>query len=136
VRVEDLLALSGFTPQSIEQLRDYRHHPAVGDAGEREHRAGRVDRGAGAKPVAVGCGGGGQHPQSRRLLPRHAAFTGDAGGGGDAGDGRQAMVAVAVKSNYFLAYSRVRLDRAALDTQSLLSRPNAPNTSVVWIREN
>jgi general secretion pathway protein K len=46
------------------------------------------------------------------------------------------MVTVAVKSNYFLAYSRVRLDRAALDTQSLLSRPNTPNTSVVWIREN
>jgi general secretion pathway protein K len=46
------------------------------------------------------------------------------------------MVTVAVKSNYFLAFSRVRLDRASLDTQSLLSRPGTPNTSVVWIREN
>jgi general secretion pathway protein K len=41
-----------------------------------------------------------------------------------------------VKSNYFLAYSRVKLDRATLETQALLYRPNTiPNTSVLWIRE-
>ena len=41
-----------------------------------------------------------------------------------------------VKSNFFLVYSRVRLDRAALDAVSLLQRDNAGQSKVLWIREN
>jgi general secretion pathway protein K len=40
-----------------------------------------------------------------------------------------------VRSDYFLAYSRVKLDRATLDTQALLYRPAIPITTVKWIRE-
>ena len=32
---------------------------------------------------------------------------------------------ITVRSDYFLAYSRVKLDRAALETQSLLWRPRS-----------
>jgi general secretion pathway protein K len=46
-------------------------------------------------------------------------------------------VSFGVKSNYFLVFSKVRLDRAALDAQSLLKRQDGTFiTSVVWIREN
>lgn len=40
-----------------------------------------------------------------------------------------------VRSDYFLAYSRVKLDRATLETQSLLQRGRGVPTRVLWIRE-
>ncbi|WP_426173037.1 type II secretion system minor pseudopilin GspK [Massilia sp. TWR1-2-2] len=42
-----------------------------------------------------------------------------------------------VKSNYFLVYSRVRLDRAALDAEALINRDDARKlTTLVWVRQN
>jgi general secretion pathway protein K len=44
-----------------------------------------------------------------------------------------------VKSDWFLVDSRIRLDRAALDAQSLIYRPSgmvAGGTRVMWTREN
>jgi general secretion pathway protein K len=137
VRVEDLLALSGFTPQSIEQLRDYviilpSATPVNVNTAPAELIAALVPN------LSLSDAAAAVSTRNRGVYYRDvAAFTSvtqvAAAMRASAG---AAMVAVAVKSNYFLAYSRVRLDRAALDTQSLLSRPNAPNTSVVWIREN
>jgi general secretion pathway protein K len=137
VRVEDLLALSGFTPRSIEQLRDYviilpSSTPVNVNTAPAELIAALVPNLSLSDAAAV------VSSRNRGVYYRDvAAFTSvtqvAAAMRATAG---AAMVTVAVKSNYFLAYSRVRLDRAALDTQSLLSRPNAPNTSVVWIREN
>jgi general secretion pathway protein K len=50
--------------------------------------------------------------------------------------GKKITALWSVRSNYFLAYSRVKLDRATLETQSLLERDeNRPITKVVWIRE-
>ena len=43
---------------------------------------------------------------------------------------------VDTKSNYFLVASRIRLDRAALDTQALLRREPNDTMTLVWIREN
>jgi general secretion pathway protein K len=44
-----------------------------------------------------------------------------------------------VKSEWFLVLSRVRLDRAALDAEALVSRklasPGVPTTTV-WVRQN
>jgi general secretion pathway protein K len=44
-----------------------------------------------------------------------------------------------VKSDWFLVLSRVRLDRAALDAEALISRklgsPGVPTTTV-WVRQN
>ncbi len=45
----------------------------------------------------------------------------------------------AVTSEWFLVDSRIRLDRAALDAQSLIYRPSMPvagGTRVMWTREN
>jgi general secretion pathway protein K len=137
VRVEDLLALSGFTPQSVEQLRDYviilpAATPVNVNTAPAELIAALVPNLSLSDAAAV------VNSRNRGVYYRDlAAFTSVAqvAAAMRASSGAT-MVTVAVKSNYFLAYSRVRLDRAALDTQSLLSRPNTPNTSVVWIREN
>jgi general secretion pathway protein K len=49
----------------------------------------------------------------------------------------KASIPVDVKSNYFLALSKVKLDRATLDAVSLLKRAgNNGATTVLWIREN
>jgi general secretion pathway protein K len=47
-------------------------------------------------------------------------------------------VNVAVRSTYFLAYSKVRLDRAALDAEALIWRQltGSFTTEVLWIRQN
>ncbi|MDB5962051.1 MAG: ral secretion pathway protein GspK [Massilia sp.] len=43
---------------------------------------------------------------------------------------------IATLSNYFLAQSRIRLDRAALDAQSLIESPVGGQTTVLWTRQN
>jgi len=62
-------------------------------------------------------------------------------GPGDRGSGRVVTAAnsAAVTSEWFLVDSRIRLDRAALDAQSLIYRPSTPvagGTRVMWTREN
>jgi general secretion pathway protein K len=46
--------------------------------------------------------------------------------------------AIAVQSNYFLVRSRVRLDRAALNAEALISRSSDGRklTTLVWVRQN
>ncbi len=43
---------------------------------------------------------------------------------------------MAVSSNYFLAQSRIRLDRAALDAESLIESNLSGQTTVLWTRQN
>ncbi|MFA9219325.1 MAG: hypothetical protein ACEQSK_19780, partial [Sphingomonadaceae bacterium] len=46
---------------------------------------------------------------------------------------------LATKSSYFLVLSRVKLDRATLNSQALIQRGEMSNnfrTTVVWIRDN
>ena len=46
----------------------------------------------------------------------------------------------AVKSDYFLVHSRIRLDRAALDAESLVYSPlnlvAGGGTQVMWVRQD
>jgi general secretion pathway protein K len=41
-----------------------------------------------------------------------------------------------IRSNYFLADSRIRLDRAALDAESLIQSDPNGQTTVIWTRQN
>jgi general secretion pathway protein K len=43
---------------------------------------------------------------------------------------------VDVRSDYFLVHSRIRLDRAALDAESLIQANQGGQTSVLWVRQN
>lgn len=42
----------------------------------------------------------------------------------------------AVKTNFFLVYSKVRLERSNVDMQALIYRKDTGNTTIVWLRES
>ncbi|WP_373990010.1 type II secretion system minor pseudopilin GspK [Duganella sp. BuS-21] len=130
VRVEDLLAVSGFTPQAIEQLRDYVIIlPASGtklnvNTAPAELLSALVPELSLSDAAAM-------------VSSRKTAYYSDSSKfiGQSQMSGKTIKAVWGVHSEYFLAYSRVRLDRATLETQSLLRRPPNQGTQVVWIRE-
>ncbi|GJI96680.1 type II secretion system protein K [Duganella caerulea] len=132
LRVEDLLAVSGFTPQMVEKLRDF-----VIILPERgtELNVNTVP----AELLSAMCEQLSLSDAAAIVNTRQRAYFRDKANfnalpqlsGGD----KLPRTNYDVKSRYFLAYSRVRLDRAALDAQSLLVRAANGITTVVWIRE-
>jgi general secretion pathway protein K len=139
LRVEDLLAVSGFTPQVIERLRDYviilpaKIRVNVNTAPPELISALIPNLSLSDAAAVVNTRDRGAYYRNLPDFETQPAVKAALTSGGSAGATRPAIV---VKSDYFLAFSQVRLDRAALGTQSLLSRPGTPTTSVVWIREN
>jgi general secretion pathway protein K len=134
VRVEDLLAVSGFAPQAIERLRDFiiilpsaAPTPVNVNTAPAELLAALVDKLSLSDAAAI------VNNRKRIYFLNPAGFTSLPQ---LTAASLQPDVPFDVKSSYFLAYSRVRLDRAALDTQALLSRAGNGVTSVAWIREN
>jgi general secretion pathway protein K len=134
VRVEDLLAVSGFTPPGIEQLRDFVIILPQGSTKVNVNTAPAELIAALVPNLPLSDAAAMVNNRNRGAYYRDTTdFTKQPQMSAAA---RAAAVPVDVRSNYFLAFSRVRLDRAALDTQSLLMRQGATPTSVVWIREN
>jgi general secretion pathway protein K len=131
VRAEDLLAVSGFTPTAIDQLRDYVIVlPASGTAVNVNTAPAEV---VAALVPGLSLSDAAAMVNTRKTVyyRQKADFTGTA-----QMSGKASLVFWDVRSDYFLAYSRVKLDRATLETQSLLVRPNKmPATRVEWIRE-
>jgi general secretion pathway protein K len=131
VRAEDLLAVSGFTPTAIDQLRDYVIVlPASGTAVNVNTAPAEV---VAALVPGLSLSDAAAMVNTRKTVyyRQKADFTGTA-----QMSGKASLVFWDVRSDYFLAYSRVKLDRATLETQSLLVRPNkTPTTRVEWIRE-
>nr|WP_315400380.1 type II secretion system minor pseudopilin GspK [uncultured Duganella sp.] len=132
VRIEDLLAVSGFTPQAVERLRDYvivlppQVVVNVNTAPAELISALVPGLSLGDAAAMVNTRKGAYYRDMTQFVgqPQMGAAQ------------RRAAVDISVKSNYFLAYSQVKLDRAALDTVSLLSRASSGVTTVMWIREN
>ncbi|CAN7666822.1 type II secretion system minor pseudopilin GspK [Pseudoduganella sp. LjRoot289] len=131
VRVEDLLAVAGFTPQAVEKLREF---VVVLPAGTKVN----VNM---ASPEVLAALVGNYSLSEAKTLAQYrkrspfddpAAFTNYLGPGKSLRDG----VDVVVHSDYFLVQSHVRLDRAALDAESLLYRGRNSSVSVQWMREN
>jgi len=133
VRVDDLLSVSGFTPQAMERLRDFliilpqRTLLNVNTAPAELLAALSPNLPLADATVMVNArkrGGfyldvAGYKNQPQLLAANRTPGDFD------------------VKSNFFLVYSRVRLDRAALDAVSLLQRNGTSGQStVLWIREN
>lgn len=133
LRVEDLLTISGFTPAAIERLRELvivlpeRTDLNVNTA-PAELLAAAVDRLSLADAAALVNVRRRTPFQSPANFEEHAQLSQNVA--------LKASIPIAVKSNYFLALSKVKLDRATLDTVSLLKRANNGATSVEWIREN
>lgn len=133
LRVEDLLTISGFTPAAIERLRELvivlpeRTDLNVNTA-PAELLAAAVDRLSLADAAAL--------VNVRRRTPFQSPANFEEHAQLSQNGALKASIPVAVKSNYFLALSKVKLDRATLDTVSLLKRASNGATSVEWIREN
>lgn len=131
LRVEDLLAVSGFTPQMVEKLRDF-----VIILPERgtELNVNTVP----AELLSAMCEQLSLSDAAAIVNTRQRVFFRDTHYFDQLpqlSGGKLPKTKYDVKSRYFLAYSRVRLDRAALDAQSLLVRAANGITTVVWIRE-
>ncbi|MQA38663.1 type II secretion system minor pseudopilin GspK [Rugamonas aquatica] len=129
MRVEDLLAVSGFTPQTIEKLRDFvivlpKRTKLNANTVSAELMSAMMDKMSMSDAAAI------VNTRKRAYYRDKPTFDTSLPAG------VTALTDYDVNSNFFLAYSRVRLDRAALDTQSLLERAGNGITSVVWIREN
>ena len=130
LRVEDLLAVSGFTPQMIERLRDFviilpeRGTDLNVNTVPAELLSAMYDQLSLSDAAAM------VNARQRSYYLNKGTFAAL-----PQVTGKSSLASYDVKSRYFLAYSRVRLDRAALDAQSLLVRANNGITTVVWIRE-
>ncbi|MRW91002.1 general secretion pathway protein GspK [Duganella sp. FT80W] len=132
VRADDLLAVSGFTPAAIETLRNYvivlpttAVTPLNVNTAPAEVLAALVPSLSLSDAAAM--------VSSRKTVyyRQKTDFTSLS-----QMSGKTVTASWDVRSDYFLAYSRVRLDRASLDTVSLLYRPGKlPATTVAWIRE-
>lgn len=131
VRVEDLLAVSGFTPAAIEKLRDY--VIVLPSAGKVEVNVNTAP----AEVLAALVVGLSLSDATAIVNARKTVFYYDKQGFTSLPQisGKKVGGTYGVRSNYFLAYSRVKLDRATLETQSLLERGGNQPTRVVWIRE-
>ncbi|WP_229210668.1 type II secretion system minor pseudopilin GspK [Duganella sp. CF517] len=132
VRLEDLLSVSGFTPQAIERLREF---VIVLPQPTRVNVNTAPPELIAALVPGMSLGDAAAMVNTRKgaYYRDMADFTKQPQMGAAQ---RITAVDVAVRSDYFLAFSRVKLDRAALDTVSLLSRAPTGLTTVVWIREN
>lgn len=132
MRVEDLLAVAGFTPQAIERLRDLvivlPTQTAVNvNTAPVELLAALPENFSMAEAAALA------YQRKQAYFISKPDFTGKL-------NGKQvnAKVQIDIRSDYFLVLSRVRLDRANLDAQALIQRENGVNykTDLVWIRQN
>ena len=134
VRVDDLLSVSGFTPQAMERLRDFliilpqRTLLNVNTAPAELLAALSPNLPLADATVMVNARKRGGHYLDEARYAGQSQLAGN----------RQPVAGLyTVKSNFFLVYSRVRLDRAALDAVSLLQRNGTSGQStVLWIREN
>jgi general secretion pathway protein K len=133
LEVEDLLAVRGMTPEMLEKLRPYvivlpEPTPINVNTASAEVLAAVIPNFSLSEANALLA--------RRRNVPWDdiAKFQADITGHTPIAD------SVSVKSDWFLVNSRIRLDRAALNAQSLVQRLANPlgggGVKVVWVRQN
>ncbi len=139
IQLDDLLALPGYTPDVVAKLRDFvvvLPAPAVGTPGPMTLPGVNANT-APAEVLAAVLGVPLSQGQSLVQARKQAPFN----------DPTKVTLALGitstpagidVKSDYFLVYSKVRLERAALDAEALIWRQasSGGRTTLVWIREN
>jgi general secretion pathway protein K len=130
IRVEDLLSVTGFTPPMIEKLRDFvivlpGVTPVNVNTAPAEVLAALVEN--------CSVSQGATMVQFRRRTPFNSEADFKSYLATQTGQQLPQGVSVSVKSDHFLVLSRVRLDRAALDAQSLIIRNKA--VTLLWTRE-
>ena len=128
--VDDLLSVEGFTPQAVERLREF----VIVLPGSTRLNVNTASAEVLASLLGVSVGEGSALVAGRKT----AAFRTK-----NEFDSRvQGKVPVSsnwdVRSEYFLVESRVKLDRAMLNSQALIYRKlnNPVRATLVWIRQN
>ena len=129
-RIEDLLAIPGYTPQMIEKLRDFvivlpKQTPVNVNTASAEVLAALLGVSLSEASALVTRRGQADFKQTYQFEAQvHAPVMPKAD-------------LYALKSEYFLVNSRIRLDRAALDAQALVNRQTGPGavTTTVWVRQ-
>ena len=131
LQVEDLLAIQGFTPEAVEKLRPFvivlpEPTPVNVNTAPAEVLAAVLQRYSVSEANSLVA--------RRKTAPwREMSYF-----NAEIGDRAPAANTADVKSTYFLVYSRIRLDRAALDAESLIQRKAGiigGGTQVVWTRQ-
>jgi general secretion pathway protein K len=131
MRVEDLLAVPGVTQQAVERLREFVIVlPPEANVNVNTARAEVL--------AALFDNMSVSQAQSLVVRRKRTAWGTKEALENDAGADAKLTVAVAVRSDNFLVQSQVRLERAALESWSLIHREQPQARSVatpVWIRE-
>ncbi|HZX26635.1 MAG TPA: type II secretion system minor pseudopilin GspK [Telluria sp.] len=131
--VDDLLAVEGYTLQVVDKLRPFVIVLPESATKINVNTAPAEILGA---LMGKGMGEGAALAAKRKQLSYwrdEANFKADAQQ--VAGGGQPLQIPVAVNSEFFLAQSRIKLDRAALNAEALIRR-KANEVTLVWIRQN
>lgn len=135
MEVDDLLAVKGFTPEMVERLRPFvivlpRRTPVNVNTASAEVLAAVIPQFSLSEANALLA--------RRRNVPwsEISMFTNELGA-----NRTPVPDSVDVKSNWFIVNSRIRLERAALNAQSLVQRDDntlgaGGGVKVVWVRQN
>ena len=132
IQLDDLLAVPGFTLEGVERLRKY---VIV------IQQVTPVNVNTAAPEVIAALAPNYSVSEANGLVARRkqGAFRYLADFAAAIAPAKAVDNAAAVRSDYFLVLSRVRLDRAALDAEALVWRKAATapgGTSLVWVRQN
>ncbi|MFI4940909.1 MAG: type II secretion system minor pseudopilin GspK [Burkholderiales bacterium] len=125
---DDLLAVPGFTPQIVAKLKDFVEVlPTTTPVNVNTAPAEVLSAIIGTLPLSEASG-----LVARRTYYNSVADFASTLPGQPASIGTSR---VDVKTSYFLVNGKVRLSRAALNSQSLVQR-NGTNTAIIWTRQN
>ncbi|MRV75738.1 general secretion pathway protein GspK [Duganella sp. FT92W] len=130
-RVEDLLAVAGFSQDAVEKLRPF----VIVLPPEQEYTEINVNMAAPELLAAMIDNFSVSEAANLVQYRKRTPFYDKQGFTTYIGAGRGVKVPYGVMSNYFLVESHIRLGRAALDAEALVKR-GGKSANVVWIREN
>jgi general secretion pathway protein K len=130
LHVDDLLAVPGFTPEALENLRNFvivlpRATPVNVNTAPAEVLSAKIETLQLSDATALVAGRErAWFVDTTDFIQRLPGKTLPPGAG-----------QISVATGYFLVNGNVRLNRAALDMQTLIER-NGPSTRIVWVRES
>ncbi len=129
-QTDDLLAVSGFTPEILGKIRDFviflpRATPVNVNTASAEVLAARIDGLTLADAAALVAS---RNTASFRFISDFTERLPDK-------SLSVSNLEASVSTNYFLVNGKVRISRANLDVQALIER-NGTITKLIWIREN
>ena len=133
-RLEDLLSIPGYTPAIVEKLREYAIVLPADALTVNVNTAKAEVIAALSDNFTVQQANGLVERRKQAYYRQKSDFDGQLFGASKPDD-----EVYDVKSQYFLVLSRVRLDRAALDAEALVSRrmdDQTFKTTTVWVRQN